>query len=118
VSEPRWATKYELVHLRHCYQGNYPNSCKYGEDRTCPARKKATKYPEWMEICDECNGTDPLCKYDAISYAAQKKLLEYLSADMVHYQTTPETKTIWDKLKSMLKQLNKQHTYISPKGVK
>jgi hypothetical protein len=33
---------------------------------------------EWMQICDECHGADPLCKFDAISKSAQRKLLEYL----------------------------------------
>ena len=26
------------THLSHCFQGEYKDSCKYGEDETCPAR--------------------------------------------------------------------------------
>jgi hypothetical protein len=33
----------EKVHLSHCNQGEYEGSCKYGQDNTCPALKKATK---------------------------------------------------------------------------
>ncbi|MFA7307619.1 MAG: hypothetical protein WC026_13205 [Hyphomicrobium sp.] len=29
-----------LVHLEHCFQGEYKNSCKYGEDKTCPSNPK------------------------------------------------------------------------------
>ena len=32
---------YQLkVHLRHCVQGEYETSCKYGEDEECPALLK------------------------------------------------------------------------------
>jgi len=34
------------VHLRHCYQGEYDTSCKYGDDENCPAKKnKKTDSP-------------------------------------------------------------------------
>jgi len=28
-----------LVHRKHCFQGEYEDSCKYGDSETCPARK-------------------------------------------------------------------------------
>ena len=34
--------KFEGVHLRHCYQGEYEDSCKYGEE-DCPAKKEREK---------------------------------------------------------------------------
>ena len=30
-------TRDQGVHMRHCNQGEYVGSCKYGEDDTCPA---------------------------------------------------------------------------------
>jgi hypothetical protein len=33
---------YSGVHLRHCYQGEYEDGCKYGED-DCPAKPKEPK---------------------------------------------------------------------------
>lgn len=31
----------DRVHLAHCFQGEYADSCKYDEDATCPARRHA-----------------------------------------------------------------------------
>jgi hypothetical protein len=33
------------VHLRHCNQGEYKGSCKYGDDQNCPALKLLKKCP-------------------------------------------------------------------------
>jgi len=50
-------TKKEISrHLRHCYQGEYKTSCKYGEDNICPANpnKKHIIYG-----CPYCKGYLP-----------------------------------------------------------
>jgi hypothetical protein len=30
------------VHMSHCFCGEYPDTCKYGDDDECPARPVAT----------------------------------------------------------------------------
>jgi hypothetical protein len=47
---------YSGVHLRHCYQGEYEDGCKYGED-DCPAKplepKQETTGKKFYESADE-----------------------------------------------------------------
>ena len=43
---------YSGVHLRHCYQGEYKNGCKYGED-DCPAKPLEEPKQESLEEAAE-----------------------------------------------------------------
>lgn len=57
------------VHLRHCYQGEYEDSCKYGEE-DCPAKpKKETKNPF---------ATDYFVDYELVNSLTLKGFYQYL----------------------------------------
>jgi hypothetical protein len=50
-SKPKEEPKqdYSGVHFRHCYQGEYEDSCKYGEDN-CPAKPKEEPKQEFTTV--------------------------------------------------------------------
>ena len=50
LEEPK--QDYSGVHLRHCYQGEYEDGCKYGED-DCPAKPKEEPKQEKLEEAAE-----------------------------------------------------------------
>jgi hypothetical protein len=73
---------YTVVHLRHCYQGEYEDGCKYGED-SCPA--KPLEVSEQENCCTligqikryvDCVGCDRNPEDEMVEEAAQKYLNE------------------------------------------
>jgi hypothetical protein len=109
------------VHLRHCFQGEHENSCKYGEDKTCPAKPNIVISQSDWTPGNPCKGCAMNGKYGECHEACNRdkeparKLLEYLIA-VTHkrleiYKNCPDegATNIWlEILQSMLKQLEKK----------
>jgi hypothetical protein len=56
ISQEEPKQDYSGVHLRHCYQGEYEDGCKYGEN-DCPAKPLEPK-PIHQQIIDIVGGED------------------------------------------------------------
>jgi hypothetical protein len=68
---------YNGVHLRHCYQGEYEDGCKYGED-DCPAKPKEEPKPIHQQIIDIVGGEDRFRKIAGIKPKQEKLKQEEL----------------------------------------
>jgi hypothetical protein len=79
---------YTVVHLRHCYQGEYEDGCKYGED-SCPA--KPLEVSEQENCCTpigqikryvDCVGCDRNPEDETVEEALSQKLQELTNCEL------------------------------------
>ena len=64
---------YSGVHLRHCYQGEYEDGCKYGED-DCPAKPLEPKQETLEEAAEKYVEDFDLSFYDTVEEIPVKEL--------------------------------------------
>lgn len=93
TTNPQPADKYDGVHLRHCYTGDWsdqnPDNCAYGEDDTCPACLVAQPADEAL---DELRNSlaDGIFGHDGVSVGAPAniaKMLNTVMADVTAWHT-------------------------------
>jgi hypothetical protein len=79
---------YTVVHLKHCYQGEYEDGCKYGED-SCPA--KPLEVSEQENCCTpigqikkyvDCVGCDRKPEDEKVEEALSQKLQELTNCEL------------------------------------